>query len=335
VISKPVAVVGGGAWGTALAIHLARLEIETRLWIFEEDLARYVLEHRTNPAYLPGVVLPERVRPSNRLDEVLDGIGLAIVAVPSPFARAVYVRMRPLLGADVPLVVATKGIEEDTLALPLEVASDALGGDPPLAVLSGPTFAQELADGHATAVVVASPREGLAEQVQDALSSERLRMYTNRDPIGVQIGGSLKNVIALAAGMIDGLGMGHNARAALVTRGLAELSRLGLAMGGAASTFSGLAGLGDLVLTCTGDLSRNRTVGRRIGRGERLRDVLEGTRSVAEGVRTTRSARALGRREGVEMPIVEEVHRILYDDGSVRESLERLMSRPLVAEDRP
>lgn len=327
--------VGGGAWGTALAIHLARLEVEARLWIFEADLARYTLEHRTNPTFLPGVTLPDRVKPSNLMAEVLEGVDLVIVAVPSPFARAVYGEMRSLLAADVPVVVATKGIEEDTLALPLEVAAEALGGDPPLAVLSGPTFAQELAEERATAVVVASPSEGLAERVQDALSSERLRMYTNRDPVGVQIGGSLKNVIALAAGMVDGLGMGHNARAALVTRGLAEITRLGLAMGGVASTFSGLAGLGDLVLTCTGDLSRNRTVGRRIGRGERLRDVLEGSRSVAEGIRTTRSARALGRREGVEMPIVEEVYRILHEDGSVREALERLMNRPLVPEDRP
>jgi glycerol-3-phosphate dehydrogenase (NAD(P)+) len=333
VSGQVTAVIGGGAWGSALAAHLARRGGAVRLWMREADLVTRMIERRDNPAYLPGVQMPDPVSPSGDLAWALAGAGLALAVVPSQFARGVYRAMAPHLPEAVPLVVAAKGIEEGTLALPLDVARDELGSDRPLAVLSGPSFAIEVAEGRPTAVVVASEDRGLAERLQGVLSSRELRIYTNLDPIGVQIAGALKNVMAIAIGIADSLEMGTNARAALMTRCLAEMSRLVIASGGTAGTASGLAGLGDLVLTCTGDLSRNRRVGRRLGRGERLEDILSGSRSVAEGVRTTRSARDMARRSGVEMPIVEEVYRILYEDGSPEEGLDRLLSRPLTSEE--
>jgi glycerol-3-phosphate dehydrogenase (NAD(P)+) len=232
------------------------------------------------------------------------------------------------------VVVATKGIEETTLLLPTQVAGAILGDGTRIAAVSGPSFAEEVARGVPTAVVVAAEDLSLAEDVQARLSGQTLRLYTNTDVVGVQVAAALKNVVAIAAGIVDGLGFGHNTLAALITRGLVEMRRLGVAMGGAPETFSGLAGLGDLALTCTGGLSRNRHVGQALGRGERLDDIVASTRHVAEGVGTTRSARDLALRHGVEMPIVEEVYRMLYEDGSPREALGRLMARPLVAEER-
>jgi glycerol-3-phosphate dehydrogenase (NAD(P)+) len=329
----PIAVVGGGAWGTALAAHLGRAGKPVRLWMREPELVLRMIERRDNPAYLPGVNVPETVSPSTDLARVVDGAGLMVSVVPSPFARSVYRDLAPHLEPGVPVVVAIKGIEEGSLALPLDVASAELGADRPLAVLSGPSFAAEVAQGHPTAVVVAAADARLAQDLQHVLSSKLLRIYTNEDPLGVQLSGALKNVMAIAVGIADSLDMGTNARAALITRGLAEMSRLVAALGGNPRTTSGLAGLGDLVLTCTGELSRNRQVGRRLGRGERLEDVLAGSRAVAEGVRTTRSARDLARRAGVEMPIVEEVHRILYEDGRPETGLQRLLDRPLTSEE--
>jgi glycerol-3-phosphate dehydrogenase (NAD(P)+) len=233
------------------------------------------------------------------------------------------------------VVVTTKGIEEVSLDLPLDVAGQELGGAGRLAVLSGPSFAREVALGRPTALVVAAKEPALAARLQRSVSSRELRVYTNQDPLGVQVAGALKNVMAIAVGIADSLGLGANARAALITRGLAEMSRLVLALGGAPNTTAGLAGLGDLVLTCTGELSRNRRVGQRLGLGERLQDILDSSRSVAEGVRTTVAVRALAGQSGVEMPIVHEVHRILHEDGRPHEGLERLLSRPLRSEEGP
>jgi glycerol-3-phosphate dehydrogenase (NAD(P)+) len=328
-----VAVVGGGAWGTALAMHAARLGHPVGLWMREPDLVARMTERRDNPLFLPGVLVPEGVVPSDDLAEAVRGAAIAMAVVPTLHARAVYRRLAPLLPPGVPVLLAAKGIEETTLALPSEVASEELGADRRTAVLSGPSFAPEVARGVPTAVVVASEDLDLAVRLRDLLSSPALRFYANRDARGVQLAGALKNVIAIAAGVLDGLGLGHNALAALVTRGLAEISRLGAALGADPATFSGLAGLGDLVLTCTGALSRNRRVGQAIGRGERLEDVLSRSPSVAEGVRTTPAARSLARRVGVEMPIVEEVHRLLFESGSPTEAVARLMSRPLTSED--
>ncbi len=332
---KRASVIGGGAWGTALAVHAAGRGLKVRLWAREADVVDRMLERRDNPAYLPGVEIPAGVKPEHDLARSVSDAELVITVVPSSFARSVYEQISAHLGQAVPVVAATKGIEEGSLALPLEVARDELGSDHPLAVVSGPSFAREVAEGHPTGVVIASDCPELALRFQQTFASRLLRVYTNRDPIGVQLAGSLKNVMAIAAGIADGLGMGNNSLAALITRGLAEMTRLIVALGGNPRTTSGLAGLGDLVLTCTGDLSRNRQVGQRIGRGERLTDILSGSRSVAEGVRTARSARDLARRASVDMPIVEGVYRILYEDGSPQQGLDRLLSRPMTSEDDP
>ncbi len=328
-----VAIIGGGAWGTALCVHLGREGTAVRLWMHDDDLVTRMLERRDNPAYLPGVRIPDTVVPTSDPCAVLDGAQVVLCAVPSLHARGVYRRMAPFLAADAAVIITTKGIEEDSLELPLAVAANELGGERRLAVLSGPSFAREVAQGRPTAVVVAAEDPELAARLQRTISSRELRVYTNQDPLGVQVAGALKNVMAIAVGIADSLGLGTNARAALITRGLAEMSRLVLALGGNTSTTAGLAGLGDLVLTCTGELSRNLRVGRRLGRGERLQDILAGSRSVAEGVRTTVAVRALAGRAGVEMPIVQEVHRILHEDGRPQEGLDRLLSRPLTSEE--
>jgi glycerol-3-phosphate dehydrogenase (NAD(P)+) len=331
-IGGPVAVVGGGAWGTALAIHLARLEVPVRMWIREQELVTRLRTRHDNPLYLPGVAIPSQVVAYEKLAPAVEGAGLVLLAVPSQFARPIYRELARVVPATVPVVVACKGIERQTLALPLEVAADELGDEHALGVVSGPSFAVEVAEGRPTAIVAAAVDDALAESLQHRFSSPTLRMYRNTDPVGVQLAGALKNVIAIAVGIAESLEMGTNARAALITRGLVEMTRLGVAIGGRHATFSGLAGLGDLVLTCTGELSRNRKLGMRIGHGERLEDILAVSRSVAEGVETARSAHALAARSGVEMPIVEEVCRVLYEDASPHRSLERLMSRPLSAE---
>ena len=333
-IAEPVAIIGGGAWGTALAVNLGRRGVPVRLYMHEDDLVRRMLLRRDNPVYLPGVVIPETVMPTHEIATAVLGVSLVVFAVPTPFARSLHGALAGHLAARVPVVVATKGIEEDTLLLPTEVAASCLAPETPIAAISGPSFAEEVARGVPTAVVVAATNGGLARAIQDRLAGETLRLYTNTDVVGVQIAAALKNVVAIAAGIADGQGFGHNTLAALITRGLAEIRRLGVARGAAPETFSGLASLGDLVLTCTGALSRNRQVGQALGRGERLEDVIRRMSHVAEGVRTARSARDLARKSGVEMPIVEEVYRILYEEGVPSEAVRRLMARPLGSEDR-
>ncbi len=327
--TRPVAIVGGGAWGTALAVHLGRAGASVRLWIREDDLVARMRDRRDNPVFLPGVPIPATVAPTSRLRDAVEGAGLVVFAVPTAFAREVYRHAASSLPTDAALSVAAKGIEPGTGALPTAVLESVLGDGRRTAALSGPSFAEEVARGHPTALVVASADLRLALEVQEFLSDQALRLYTNDDVTGVQLGGALKNVIAIAAGLVEGIGYGRNTLAALVTRGLAEMARLGTALGGRPETFSGLAGLGDLVLTCTSDLSRNRRLGLALGRGERLDDVLARTPHVAEGVVTARSASELAARTGVAMPITAEVYRILYEDGSPREAIERLMSRPL------
>jgi glycerol-3-phosphate dehydrogenase (NAD(P)+) len=328
-----VAIIGGGAWGTALAVHLGRLGRTVRQWVREPEVVARMLERRDNPAYLPGIAIPDLVEPTTDLEAALRGVSLAVVAVPTPFARPVYRELAPFVAPDLPVVVAAKGIEEGSLALPAELAAQELGARARIAVISGPSFADEVARGLATAIVAASSDADLALRARDALAGGALRLYTNHDVVGVQVAGALKNVIAIAAGVAEGAGLGRNTLAALITRGLAEMRRLGLALGGKPATFSGLAGLGDLVLTCTGDLSRNRQVGFAIARGERVEDVLARTKHVAEGVHTTVSARALAARCGVEMPIVEQVYRVLHEDVAPVEAVRRLMSRPLTSEE--
>ena len=306
------AVVGSGAWGTALACHLARLEHAVTAWAYEPEVAEEIATRHTNSVYLPDVSLPETIRASADAREVAASGDVVVLVPPSSHLRAVSTLAAPGVRGDALVVVATKGIEERTLKLMSMVLEETMPDLEPerLAFLSGPTFAREVACGLPTDVVVASKGMVAARKVQDLVHSATLRTYSSADPVGVQVGGAVKNVMAIATGACDGLRFGANARAALITRGLAEMTRLGVALGADPLTFLGLAGVGDLVLTCTGDLSRNRTVGLKLGRGATLEQALAEMSQVAEGVKTTLSARDLGRRLGVELPITEMVYKI-------------------------
>jgi len=322
-------IIGGGSWGTALAIHCASVGMSVNLWVYEEDLARRMAETRENDVYLPNATLPGAIRVSHSIEDCLTGAQMVISVVPSHVSREIWSEAHSCLPVDAILINATKGIEDGTYLTSSGVLAESIGGDVKdrMVTLSGPTFAREVARGLPAAAVIAGHDAELTSTVQLALNSENFRFYTNQDPIGVEVAASLKNVMAIAVGTCDGLGLGNNARAALVTRGLAELARLGIALGADPLTFQGLAGVGDLVLTCTGDLSRNRTLGLRLGRGEKLADITASTPMVAEGVKTTRSARGLARREGVEMPITEEIYGVLYSSRNAMQALKALMSR--------
>jgi glycerol-3-phosphate dehydrogenase (NAD(P)+) len=324
-----LAVLGGGAWGTALASHAARAELGVRLWVREPEVAAAVNERRENPAYLPGVELPAALAATNSFAEAIEGAEVVIVAVPSEYCREIYRQAAGLLAPGTLLVSATKGLEADTLRRMTEVAAAEAPGHP-LAVLSGPSFALEVARALPTAVVVASQDHDQAERVQRALATRAFRVYSSEDVVGVELAGAVKNVIAIAAGIIDGLGYGHNTTAALITRGLAEISRLGVALGARPDTLAGLAGLGDLVLTCTGALSRNRTLGQRLGRGESLAQASAGLHP--EGVRTTLAAVALAERHAIDLPIARQMRAVLYEGKPPRQALEELMLRSLKRE---
>ncbi|MEO8561465.1 MAG: NAD(P)H-dependent glycerol-3-phosphate dehydrogenase [bacterium] len=325
------AVIGAGAWGTALADLLGRNGHEVTLWAHEPDVARDVSIRHENPRFLAGVMLSPAVKGTNSLAEALAGADLVCVATPSHLLRAILRRGIDSLERTATVCVASKGIEADTLALMSDVVVDEAPGRPVVA-LSGPSFASEVAAQQPTAIVAASHDESAGALVQDALSNTHFRVYTHDDIIGVELGGSLKNVMAVATGIVEGVGLGFNSRAALITRGLAEMTRLGVALGARPATFAGLAGLGDLVLTCTGSLSRNHAVGIAIGGGATLDEALAGKETVAEGVTSARSAQALAAREAVEMPIVATVHRILFDGYPARLAVQELMSRELRAE---
>jgi len=322
-------VLGGGAWGTALAAHCARAGLPVRIWIREPEVAAAVNERRENLVYLPGIELPAGLRATTRLDEALADAETVLVVVPSEFCRGIYREASRLAPPGAAFVSATKGIEVETLARMSEVAAAEAPGRP-LAVLSGPSFALEVAKALPTAVVVASSDHAVAERVQRALSTRTFRAYSSEDVVGVELAGALKNVIAIAAGIIDGLGYGHNTEAALITRGLAEMTRLAVALGARPDTLAGLAGLGDLVLTCTGALSRNRTVGQRLGRGTTLAAASAGLHP--EGVRTTLAACSLAEREGIEMPIARQMRAVLHEGKAPREALDELMLRSLKRE---
>jgi glycerol-3-phosphate dehydrogenase (NAD(P)+) len=329
--AESVAVVGAGAWGTSLACTLADRYRQVMLWVYEADLADEMLRTRENAAYLPGISLPPAVVPTSALDRALAGQTLVIFVVPSHVFRRVTEEAHAHLGADAVAVSATKGIETETLCTMSQIMRQTLPSVQlaNLAVLSGPSFAREVAERRPTAVVAAAQDSQVARTVQESVSGGPLRVYAGTDPLGVELGGAVKNVIAIAAGIVDGLDLGTNARAALVTRGLAETTRLGVAMGARAATFAGLAGMGDLVLTCTGDLSRNRTLGKRLAGGSSLADVLGGSRAVAEGVNACRSVVRLAERFGVEMPICRAVHRVLFEGQEPREAVVGLMTREL------
>jgi len=325
-----IAVIGAGGWGTALSVVAARAGQGVRLWSRGAEVADEVNRARSNSAYLAGHEIPAAVLATCDAAEAMRGAEVVILAAPSHATRAVLEGLREFARPEMVFVSATKGVEAETGARMSEVVADTLGAGAAsrFVCLSGPSFAQEVAAGEPTAVVAASSDERCARRVQSALSAPNFRVYTNRDVTGTELGGASKNVMALAAGMLSGLGLGSNSRAALVTRGLAEMTRLALAEGARLETLMGLAGLGDLVLTCTGALSRNRRVGEQLGRGRSLDEVLEGMREVAEGVRTARALTLLARRRGVELPITEEVNAVLYEGRAASAAVESLMSRP-------
>jgi glycerol-3-phosphate dehydrogenase (NAD(P)+) len=324
-----VAVVGGGAWGTALACHAARLDHDVSMWAVEPDVAEEVTRRHENTTYLPGVALPARLRASTDVAAVVHDAALVVLVPPSEYLRSVAARVAPELSSEALIVVATKGIEETTHALMTDVVREMLPGVSPgrLSVLSGPSFAREVASGLPTDLVAASARMEAARAVQAALHSPMFRVYTSGDMVGVQVGGAVKNVIAVAAGACDGLSLGLNARAALTTRGLAEMSRLGVALGADPLTFLGLAGVGDLFLTCGGELSRNRRLGMAVAEGKDPQAYVKEHKSVAEGFRTSAAAWALATQRGVDMPITEQVHHVLHHGRPLLDAMKQLVTR--------
>jgi glycerol-3-phosphate dehydrogenase (NAD(P)+) len=333
-----IAIIGAGAWGTALSIALSRKGTHSiRLWAREPEVLDSISTRRVNSHFLPGHEVPPAVVPTGDIAAALGDAEIVVSVVPSQHCRQIFKEIRGHLRNDILIVSATKGLEENTLLRMTEVISQTLqssGGSPPrVGALSGPSFAAEVARGDPTAITIASLDVALAETVQREFSDPRFRLYRNDDVTGVELGGALKNVIAIAAGVCDGLGLGHNSRAALITRGLSEITRLAVACGGRPETLAGLAGLGDLVLTCTGDLSRNRTVGVELGRGRKLPEIVASMHgSVAEGIFTTNAAIGLAKARGVEMPIAEQMYSVLHDGKAPREAIHELMTRSAKSE---
>jgi glycerol-3-phosphate dehydrogenase (NAD(P)+) len=335
-----IAIIGAGAWGTGLAIVAGRRgDHQVKLWALEKEVLESIAQTRTNNLFLPGCPLPASVTATNDFREALAGAEIVVSVMPSHHCRRTFEHMAQWLLPQMLFVSATKGIENDTLLRMSQVIEEVVGRfcgwTPRVAALSGPSFALEVAQGSPTAVTVASTDKALAGRAQKEFSDPCFRIYVNDDLTGVELGGAVKNVIAIAAGVCDGLGLGHNSAAALMTRGLAEITRLAVACGAQPQTMAGLAGLGDLVLTCTGGLSRNRTVGAALGRGQQLKEIVAGMHGmVAEGVLTTNAALGLARKHNVEMPITEQMHAILHQDKSPQEAIRELMARPGKAEDK-
>lgn len=324
-----IGVIGGGSWGTALAFLLAELDNEVRLWFHNPEVEERCRRARENVDYLPGVPLPAGVKTTTSLEQALDRAQMVVAVVPSHAMRSVFQEVAPLVPREAIVVSASKGIEEGTLKRMTEVLAELLGQERSgrIGVLSGPSFAREVAARMPVAVTAAAPDQAVAMEIQKAFSGPAFRVYRSTDVIGVELGGAAKNVIAIAAGISDGLGFGHSTRAALITRGAAEIGRLIAKLGGDPRTASGLSGVGDLVLTCTGDLSRNRTVGLRLGRGETLEQILSGMQMVAEGIHNSRTVSELARRSGVEMPITEQIRLVLHEGKPPRQAVGDLLAR--------
>lgn len=324
-----IGVIGAGSWGTTLANLLAEKGLQVDLWVFEEELFQCMERKRENEVFLPGIRLSEGIHLTHSLEEAFSGKSILVCALPSHAVREIFSQGRPYLQEGVLIVSATKGLEDESHLTVSQVLREVIGRkrEAEIACLSGPSFAKEVCRKIPTAVAAAGTSPAAAQKTQELFARPFFRVYTNPDMIGVELGGATKNVMAIAAGASDGLGFGHSSRAALITRGLAEMTRLGVKVGADARTFFGLAGLGDLVLTCTGDLSRNRSVGLELGKGRPLAEILAGMKMVAEGIRTTKALRALARDLRVEMPITEKVHQILYESKDPREAVADLMSR--------
>ena len=326
-----IGVVGGGSWGTALAKLLADKGFVLDLWVFEPEVKEQIEKERENKFFLPNIKLPKNIIPSNDLEAVVNGKDLVLMVVPSHCMRDMADKMKNFISPETIIVTASKGIENETHLTMTQILEEKIDFFPKenLAVLSGPSFAKEVANQVPTVVAAASISRKTAEYVQEIFSCPTFRVYVNDDPIGTQIGGAMKNVLAIAAGICDGMKMGLNPRAALITRGLTEMNRLGIKLGADPLTLAGLAGVGDLLLTCTGALSRNYTVGRQIGEGKKLDEIISEMRMVAEGVKTTRSVYNLSKKLGVDLPICNEVYRVLFEDAPVKETVDRLMTRSL------
>ena len=326
-----IGVVGGGSWGTTLANLMALKGVKVDLWVREEEVYSQIKEKRINGMFLTGITLSDNLTPVRSFKEVCGEKDFIVIVVPSHFFRNILHQLSPFLASSIPLIVATKGIENDTFMTMNQITESVLPGDfnNRFACLSGPSFAREVCYKQPTAVTLASSNKELAAKLQRLISTDYFRVYTTQDVVGVEIGGALKNVIAIAAGVSDGLGFGSNSRAALITRGLAEITRLGVSMGAKPATFAGLAGIGDLILTCTGDLSRNRKVGLQIAEGISTEEIVSGMKMVAEGVKTSCSAYNLAKKMNIEMPITTEVYNIIYQERNPRDAVKDLMDREL------
>ena len=323
---EKIAVVGAGSWGTAIANLLGQKEYDVRLWIREKEVFEEVKTEHENKTFLPGIKLSKNIRPFIELREAIEGVSIVVIGAPSQFVRPVLKSLLPYIKENQIVLNIAKGIEIDTLKRMSEIVAEILPGNR-CAVLSGPTHAEEVANGVPTAIVASSKSRKVAEFVQDIFMTENFRVYTNSDIIGVELGGALKNIIALGAGIADGLGYGDNSKAALMTRGMVEMSRLGVAMGASRATFSGLSGIGDLIVTCTSMHSRNRRAGIEIGKGRTLKDIVGETKMIIEGVANTQSAWQLAKKIGIEMPITNEIHKVLYEDANAQKSVYSLMTR--------
>ena len=329
-----IGVIGAGAWGTVLAILLTEKKHEVTLWMYEKDLAEETALIHENRVFLPGFGLPASLKVTSSLETAVKDKSILLLVMPSHTVRTVTKQLRPFLSDNAVIICASKGIELDTLMLLSDVLKDVLpeAVHDRLCFLSGPSFAKEVAQKMPTAITLAAYDPEIGEKAQDVLSNTYFRVYTNPDVIGVELAGSLKNVVAIAAGVLQGMGYGYNSMAALLTRGLVEMARLGSSMGANPLTFSGLAGMGDLVLTCTGGLSRNRSLGVRLGKGEQLNDIIKGMKTVAEGVKTAKASRDLAKKYNINMPIVEEVYQILYEQKDPNQAANDLMNRELTGE---
>ncbi|MCX8069503.1 MAG: NAD(P)-dependent glycerol-3-phosphate dehydrogenase [Thermodesulfovibrionales bacterium] len=325
-----ISIIGAGNWGTALACLLGEKEYDVMLWSHEKEVAECINKTGKNDLYLPDFVLPHFIHATSDYAEAVNSARYIINVVPTQHIRAVFTRLKPYINNDVTIVSASKGIENDTYCLPSTIIKEVLGL--PVSVLSGPSFAKEVLLKKPTAVTLASESKKDSLLLQELFNTDFFRVYTHQDVIGVEIGGALKNVIAIASGICDGLGLGNNSRAALLTRGLSEITRLGLAMGAQTNTFSGLSGLGDLILTCTALMSRNYTVGYKLGKGEKLSDIIAHTRTIAEGVTTSKSAYELSKKMSIEMPITEQVYNTLYNNLPPDVAVKELMTRSLKPE---
>ena len=321
-----IGVVGAGSWGTALSLLLSGKGCQIDLWTYEKDLCDFMVQKRENREYLPGFSLPENIRPSNSLQEVVANKKVVLLVVPTHVLRSTLKILKPFIAADCLIINASKGIENDTLLPIHKIIQEIIPQANSLATLSGPTFAREVAQGIPSAIVAAANEQEIAEQVQNIFDTDTLKVFTSNDLMGVEIGGALKNVIAIATGIADGLKLGFNPRAALINRGLVEITRIGTAMGARPETFSGLSGMGDLVLTCTGDLSRNRMVGLKLGQGMKLTEITASMNMVAEGIRTVTSAYQLKNKFDIQASIIEETYRVLHEGKSPQQALEDLMN---------